>query len=119
MRYGACETFEIRDGKITNESRVCKRIGYWIIANEDSTISKGYYDDNSREGVWKTYNKKSELVSESEYVSTPDKTYNVHYVKYKNSKRKKRILIFCFLHQKSHFYSRNNSIFCTHQNSYK
>ncbi len=84
----SCYTFEIRDNKVINRSnQKCLHIGFWIIENDNGTISKGWYSSNGKlTGIWKTFDQNNQLIKEKEYTSVADDTYVLKEVVYKNGK---------------------------------
>jgi hypothetical protein len=84
-----CYGFEKLKGKIINRTTPdCKRLGFWIIVNEDSTVSKGEYTSWGRfTGIWKDTDRKGKLVRETEYASVAQDTYILKDVVYKGGKQ--------------------------------
>jgi hypothetical protein len=82
--FGSCNTFEKVNNRIINRQVECTRVGYWEVQNDNgTTTSKGEYTSWGREtGNWKTFDKKGQLIRETEYASIAKDTYILRKVKY-------------------------------------
>jgi antitoxin component YwqK of YwqJK toxin-antitoxin module len=85
---GLGQTYELYKGDTVNKTTVDgKKVGRWVsfFENNKTTIEKdGFYDNNRKSGVWKTYYKNGNIKSEITYVNNKADGYAKIY--YENGK---------------------------------
>ncbi len=82
---GACHTFEKINHQIVNQSdSLCKGQGLWIITDSLGNYWRGNLDNNHEIGIWQRFNKKGQLLKETEEVYDINKSYTVKEIDYLN-----------------------------------
>jgi hypothetical protein len=85
--FGACRTFEKINGQIVNQSDDrCLRQGLGKITDSLGNYWTGNFHDNKEVGIWKRFDKRGKLLTETEEVSFGKDTYKVKEIDYTSGK---------------------------------
>jgi hypothetical protein len=80
---GACWTFEKVNGQIINQrDQNCLPQGRWVITDSLGNYQTGDYKDGKALGIWKKFDKKGNLLKETETVSIANDTYTIKEIDY-------------------------------------
>jgi hypothetical protein len=84
--WSTCSTFEKVNGEIINQSDgYCKRQGKWIVTDSLGNCWTGIYKNNKAVGIWKRFDKKGNLLNETQKVHLGNDSYLVKKIEYNDN----------------------------------